>query len=65
MFNFNLGSFGAFPIFVRPKSLVPGECRLLIIVKCSRSVWGHSVHFQFFDDLVSTFDLKYADFCTA
>ncbi len=27
-------------------------------VKCLRTVWGHSVHFQLFDDIVSTFNLN-------
>ena len=32
--------------------------RLLFTVKCSRSVWGHSVQGPVFDDLVSSFDLN-------
>ena len=37
-------------------------CIEYLTVKCSSSVWGHSVHFY---DLVSTFDLNIRDLCTA
>ena len=44
---------------LRGKYLV---CIEYLTVKCSSSVWGHSVHFY---DLVSTFDLNIRDLCTA
>ena len=32
--------------------------RVLLTVKCSRSAWGHSVHFRFFADLVHVVSQK-------
>ena len=72
MFNFSSGSFGACPIFddlVSRNRLVVERnrltmanyivCRVLLTVKCSSSVSGHSVHFQFFALLCATTQHSY------
>ena len=64
MFKVSLGSFDAFPIFgdlVSRKRLIVerngrkfgprGPYKVVLTVKCSRSVWGHSVHIRFLPTL--------------